>query len=653
MTNNNLYPSWEAAGINVTGKLSGHFYCICPECSSTRKAKNQKKKCLLVDLETKRFRCFNDGCDYEGYIATGKAANKTYQKPTPIPAVKDPITDEWARLFFKRGISLDTLRKYRCLTTDYAFPDDIEYGENNTQKWHKSSAMVFPYYYKGELLYYKYRGLKKQFAMSKDPQLIFWNIDCLFDCTNGKYKNKEEIPYCIVCEGEVDALTWLECGYEYVVSVPNGASKNSSEEYVDRCIVLFDKVKVVYLSVDADAAGSGLRQKLARRFGKDRCKIVDYSFQIKTSEGEREAKDINEVLENYDKEAVKYCFDNAHWHPIRGVKTMRDYEVELDDVYKNGRKPFKKIGLTALDEIFTWNDGRALTVISGAPQSAKSQLSFNVAVRLAYFYQMKWAVFSPETGDSDAIAQRLIEILTGEVMEKNNVWKLPQLNSSKYAWAKSFVNQHFYIICETEMEEMTFDNFLTTCEKLVKTHGINGAIADPVNSFEDMFGAAGEMMSKGLNDNLVKAKTVRAKHDLHLILVPHPIALRGKTRLETSYDINGGAGWNNHADNILLSNREYGTAQYSNGFRGDNIEIIVDKCKFAHAGKKGEVKFAYHVPTGIFGNITNFNDVSFENAFVWNKATDEKRTNTTFSWDNIEGNVPIIATSDSPQDVPF
>jgi hypothetical protein len=265
---------------------------------------------------------------------------------------------------------------------------------------------------------------------------------------------------------------------------------------------------------------------------------------------------------------------------------------------------------------------------------------------------MKWAIFSPETGDSDAIAQRLIEILTGEVMERHNVWHLPQLNSAKYAWAKAFVAQHFYILCESEMEEMTFDNFLNTVEKLVKTHGINGAIADPVNSFEDMFGGNGEMMSQGLNNNLVRAKTCRAKHDLHFILVPHPIALRGKTKLETSYDINGGAGWNNHADNILLVNREYGTSQYSNGFRGDNIDIIVDKCKFAHAGRKGEVKMAYHVPTGVFGNISNFNDVAFDNCSVWNKAIDEKRAKTTFNWDNVPGNMPNINT-DSTEDVPF
>ena len=47
--------------------------------------------------------------------------------------------------------------------------------------------------------------------------------------------------------------------------------------------------------------------------------------------------------------------------------------------------------------------------------------------------------------------------------------------------------------------------------------------------------------------------------------------------------------------------------------RGDDIEVKIVKVKKRHLGKRGEVQFAYHIPTGRFGEIgVVFKDRLFE-----------------------------------------
>jgi len=635
-----FFPSWDDTGLDTKNRTTGRTTSKCPRCSHERRPQNQKKPCVSLDFDRGYFKCHNDGCDFWGYISNAKP--KDYDKPQPLPAVAADrqVSQEWAELFFKRGISLDTLRKLKCQTVAHAFPQDCTEGENGRQIWHETDTMVFPYYFKNELLFHKFRGLKKQFALSKNPKLIPWNISCLFEGIEKKFAAKKEIEYVIICEGEIDALSWIECGYENVVSVPNGASKNANDEWLDRTIMFFEGAKTIYLSIDNDEAGRGLIERLSRRFGRERCKIVDYAFSYEQDNQTKPCKDINDVLKYHQKQAVESCFKKARWYPVKGVKTMKEFEGELDNAYLNGRKPFCKIGLPSLDEIFTWNNGNALTIISAKPQSAKSQFTFNVAIRLAYMHNMKFAVFSPESGTVDEIAQRLIEIAAGFLVEPQNRWNLPQININHYTWAKQWVSEHFYLICESELEDLTFENYINTLEKLVKQYGINGAIADPVNVFEDVFGGNGEMMSTAVSKSLKLAKMFCIKNDVHLMLVPHPVALRGVDRIDDPYQISGGSAWFNHSDNIILMNREFAGVPMKDG-RGDNIEILIRKCKKAFAGRRGETLLAYHVPTGVFGEIYGFGNAKFENMLTWNEPAPQPKASIKSYFDG-QANIPNI-----------
>ena len=108
--------------------------------------------------------------------------------------------------------------------------------------------------------------------------LYFYNADCL--------KKAEEI---IIVEGEIDALTFIQAGYENTISVPNGAG---NIDFLDTCIDLFADIKKIYIATDQDTRGINLKSELIRRLGPERCYVVSF----------KDCKDANEYLLKYGPE---------------------------------------------------------------------------------------------------------------------------------------------------------------------------------------------------------------------------------------------------------------------------------------------------------------------------------------------------------------
>jgi twinkle protein len=82
-----------------------------------------------------------------------------------------------------------------------------------------------------------------------------------------------------LCEGELDAITWHQYGYESVMAL-SGAN-SFKNEWMD----ILDKYKKIYLNLDQDPVGNAAKEKLIKRIGTHRCKIIKTPF-----------KDINECL---------------------------------------------------------------------------------------------------------------------------------------------------------------------------------------------------------------------------------------------------------------------------------------------------------------------------------------------------------------------
>jgi twinkle protein len=141
----------------------------------------------------------------------------------------------------------------------------------------RGDEVMFPYLRDGELVGAKYRRLPKSFRQDKDcePVLFGWQVIA------------PEAREALICEGELDAMSWLAYGVP-ALSVPMGGGSGGKhggwlESDFER-LQLFD---TIFLSMDSDKAGQDAVRDLVERLGRDRCRVVVLPF-----------KDANECLQN-------------------------------------------------------------------------------------------------------------------------------------------------------------------------------------------------------------------------------------------------------------------------------------------------------------------------------------------------------------------
>ena len=177
------------------------------------------------------------------------------------------------------------------------------------------NTIQFNYFKSGELVNIKFRAGDKKFKLVSGAELIFYNLDSVVGKNN-----------VIVTEGEADTLSYLEVGFESVVSVPNGG-KNIGDYLDDYLEEYFSDKETIYIASDTDSVGVGLRDELIKRFGAERCKIVTYG------EG---CKDANEHSIKYGQESLRNTIKTAYEPKLEGVFKLEDFQDNLDKLYSDG-----------------------------------------------------------------------------------------------------------------------------------------------------------------------------------------------------------------------------------------------------------------------------------------------------------------------------
>lgn len=612
--------------------------CRCPRCSDSRK--KSAEKCAQVTRVADGWVWYCNHCYAgTGEFITAKTKDeerrdwelnnpKTTQnfmqqqkpvqvlpptvakvRPTAVPLVVQ-YSNNFLYFWSTRGISGETLRKTQTNEVMYWIPKQ---GAN-------VPCSQFPIYYRGELIAYKYRAvLTKDFAISKDSDLAFYNADFIERAA----KAREKIKYCVVVEGEIDLLSFIEAGVNCVISSPNGASNLS---FLDKYMQnkTFDCVEQFILATDNDAAGIKFRDEFARRVGKSRCKIMQYKAH--PTEG-RECKDPNELLLAYGAGVLSLSGLTLRECPIDGVHYVEDVADKLEAIRTHGYAPYFKTGLHDLDKTFTWALSSQLTVISAAPNSAKTDFILNIAVRLALLHGAKIGIMSPETGEASDIYAALARIymgkhFTGKPIGVARDSRIEISSDTEAAAALVFIKTHFFVY-SCEDENISTADFLRIGQDLVAAHGVNMLICDPYNFLSDAFtpkkGDVEGMMSNYLNDNLQKIKFFASSSDVHVVLIPHPKQMQPYELMADFGQVNGGAAWGNKADNVMFLNRLYSSAleRYSEVIRergaksdedinnpdlGDHVEVVVRKVKKSYAGRRSEIRLSYELTTGRFGN---------------------------------------------------
>jgi twinkle protein len=546
--------SFNKFGIKIPAGATGDVKTICPECTPhNRKPENRNSKDLSVNVEQGVWNCKN--CLWKGSLKA-----KHYVRPEPIPESKINLSDKALEWFKSRGISKNTLQVFKVHSDTQWFPQTGKEG----------TCIAFPYFRDNRLVNCKYRDALKNFKMIKDAELVFYNLAAL-----------EGAKECLIVEGEIDCLSVYEAGYYNVLSVPNGATKGGKLEYLDNCWKDFENIETIILATDNDEPGLVLRNELARRFGKHRCKYI-----------QMDAKDMNEALvKGYD---IKKIISEAIPFPIDGVVRLKDFEADVDRIFENGIEPGKDTGFMEFDEHLRIRKGE-FTIVTGIPGSGKSKFIDQLAGRLATKHGWKVGFCSPEKELPLHVGSLISQFVGQSFYAKDPRYKIVQ---EDYETAKWYVNDHFFFYVFSQVDN-TVQGIADKAIELVKAHGIDMLIVDPWNYLEHLCppGMTETQYTSKALDILLKFAKI---YDVAVILVAHPTKIKkeaGKYEIPTLYQISGSANFFNKTDNGFTVYRDYQTGE---------VVVYIQKVRNEFVGKIGQVSFRYDKFTGRYSETGDF-----------------------------------------------
>ena len=171
----------------------------CPKCKSLGK-QNWKDTCMSINLVDGVYNCHK--CAWKGKV---NKFNQMRQYAKPEKTNMNNISKKGRKFLNDRGITDEVIDRNKIVSSD---------NDRN---------IVFPYIKDGELVNYKKRGVDgKFFTQAKDAKPIIYN----YDGVKGQ-------PKIVICEGEIDSLSWEVIGIPYHTSVNMGAP-NVGDKSIDK-----------------------------------------------------------------------------------------------------------------------------------------------------------------------------------------------------------------------------------------------------------------------------------------------------------------------------------------------------------------------------------------------------------------------------------
>jgi twinkle protein len=525
--------------INSTGS---EVRTICPQCSPTRK--KSKEKCLAVNTIDGCWFCHH--CGWNGGL-NGKDYKVVEYKKTTLPG-------NVIEYFKSRGISSGTLEQ-----------ESIGFENSGGKGWIK-----FPYYHNSVCVNVKYRTSTKDFRQEKGGKKVLYRLDKIRTSTKSTL---------IITEGEIDALSFVEAGYE-ATSIPDGAPTpnaktfNTKFDFLNNTETIFDKYKKIIIAGDNDEPGQGVIQELGRRIGFERCFVVKYPDGC---------KDGNDVLKNHGKSKLKELVTAARPFPVEGVITPSDCLDNLLYEYNNGVTGGKDTGWRNLDELYTVREGE-MTIVTGIPGSGKSNFIDALCVNLMLKHGWRVAYFSPENWPVERHEKTLLEKIIDKSFDVSKFGE--RMTPDDVKDGISFMDEFVRFIIPKD-EIITVDCILKYSRIICLQYGIKALVIDPWNELEHDQ-KPGEREDQYISRQLTKIRRFARFNGLHIWVIAHPTKLvkntDGNYDPPTMYDISGGAQWRNKADNGICVYRDFDT----------NITtIIIQKIRFREIGTLGDCSLKY------------------------------------------------------------
>jgi twinkle protein len=480
--------------------------------------------------------------------------------------------------FERRSISPETAVRYAIYTASrtadgHVFADSA------------GNVVVFPFVEHGAVVNEKYRAPGKKFWQRQGGRRTFWNADALDD--PGLENGQQAL---VITEGELDALTAIECGFPLSVSVPDGAppvrdgaDPGELEPIVDESAGKFDflwnnrdrlkRIKRFVIAVDNDRPGQRLAAELVRRLSASRCSFVEYPSGC---------KDLNDVLMQRGAEAVAAVLNAAKPYPVRGLYRLCDYpERAVLVTYPTG--------WWTVDRHFQLFPGEFM-VVTGIPGHGKSTWVLNLLCNAATLHGWRSALFSPEMPTVPHLREKLRRIIGGHA-----------------PGADAFIGEHFLFIDSDPTgridEDFDLDWIIDKATDAVLRDGIRVLVIDPWNEVEHAR-RRDESVTDYIGRSIRALKRFGRLYDVAVIVIAHPtkdVGRDGKSRPPTLYDIEGSAHWFNKCDHGIVVDRPNALV--------DEAVLRIAKVRFEESGEKGEVRLRFDRQTSRFETLERMDAV--------------------------------------------
>lgn len=273
---------------------------------------------------------------------------KKFSRPKPENIKKFvKKTDDCYDYLESRGITRDTAEKFKVSSAVVWSHDEKR----------ELKAIAFPYKRDNELLQVKRISTERP----NGKKVIMAEGDCE-PCLFGWHTMPKEARAVIICEGEIDCMTYVQYGFP-ALSVPFGGGKGAKQQWIDFEFHNLDRFEEIWLSLDTDEVGLVAAKEIASRLGDHRCMLVKLPH-----------KDINECLQSgMTAEQVLDVLERAEMFDPEELYSAREFYNDTVNAFYGQEQYLFTTPWQTLNRNFMFRESE-LTLVNGVNGHGKTEV---------------------------------------------------------------------------------------------------------------------------------------------------------------------------------------------------------------------------------------------------------------------------------------
>jgi twinkle protein len=372
----------------------------------------------------------------------------------------------------------------------------------------------------------------------------------------------EDATELVICEGEIDAMTWRQYGFP-AVSVPGGATYLG---WIQICWDWLARFKSLHLSFDEDRAGRSKLVEAVTRLGMARTDIV----RLPEREGDvGRYKDANECLQaGVPAEAMRACVAAPEILRPDKLKSIYDFEQDIWEKFHSSGKeaegltlPWGNANGSSLPFRFRYGE---VTVWTGFNKHGKSEVLNHVVVDLTFRQGEKALIASLEVSAPETYKKlvRMAHATRNPIgPEERDIFKAKCLTPlAERVWVYDQVGN------------APLADVLNVMLYAYQRYGVRQFVLDSLMRFDGLDGEGQEIWNSQ-REFMNRLIEFAQRYRVHVHLVAHSKkpGKQGEREIPRRYDIMGSAYISNLAFNVIVV--------WRNRAKHDALEEVFGACE--------------------------------------------------------------------------